>query len=418
MVSVSVLIMYVLLNMWSWKDVKWGKVTDAVEFAWQQSWSSFTTGIVLIFLYVCQIYVRERSKPTQGEEAQSTKSYDKLQSCNDYATEYSITSYLLISMLLGMSRSVVLETEAQLLLMSALGLSLLTYLMVDIRAYFQYVEECFEEDSTGSYLSQKERQDYGLIGVVPPEKELLFAKDENVHSNHHTMMDGTFLVTQIICTAVALVFFGIAWHVLFVLADSLPVVFYIVFILVAVYLTLQAFEVLVRILPSLDIFGEQEELMAAQTYYWCSCVVMFIVTCTVLGSAAYMNANDGDRIRLRQLESVQYLAMADAEDNALCPFGVQKNPMLQLMGCFSTDMKFGDRKVLTQKNPVNFKVFHWTPWWEFAETSSQLQGPHLYLCSLGMDQYFGTCQTQYKADAQAFSPDFQPFADEIATKLS
>jgi len=202
--------------------------------------------------------------------------------------------------------------------------------------------------------------------------ETLFEKDVKVHAKHHTMMEGTFLVTQIICTAVELVFFGIAWHVLFVLADTLPVVFYIVFILLATYLTLQALEVLVRILPSLDIFAEQEELRAAQTYYWCSFFVMFFVTCTVLGSASYMNATDDDRIRLRQLESVQYLAMADAVTNAICGTGVQKNPMLQLMGGFSTDTKFGNRGVLAQKNPVNFKVFHWTRWWEFAETSSLL----------------------------------------------
>jgi hypothetical protein len=252
-----------------------------------------------------------------------------------------------------------------------------------------------------------------MLAVKAPEKETFFEKDDKVHTKHHTMMDGTFLVTQIICTAVALVFFCIACHVVFVLADSLPAVFYIVFILLAVYLALQVFEVVARILP----FGEHEELMAVQTYYWCSSVVMLIVTCTVLASAADMSLNDGDRIRLRQLESVQYLAMADTEANPLCAFGVQKNPMLQLMGSFSTDMKFGNRAVLEQKNPVNFKVFHWTRWWEFAQTSPQLQGPDLYLCSLGMDQHFGTCQKQYKADAQAFNLDFQPFADEIAKLL-
>ena len=415
-VSFLILALYAVLNMWYVHSVKWGKVTDDVEFKWQQSWNSFTTGIILIFLYIVQIYFKERSKPTEVDEAPFSKAYDKLQSCNDYATEYSITSYLLISMLLGMSRSVVLETEAQLLLMSALGLSLLTYLLVDVRAYFQYVEECFQEELEPPYVSRKLTQEYTILNQDLQEKQLLFAKDTTVHTNHHTMMEGTFLVTQIICTAVAFVFFGIACHVLFVLADSLPAVFYIVVILLAVYLGLQAFEVLLKILPST--FGEPQAMMAAETYYWCSIAVMFIVTGTVLGSAASMNANDGDRIRLRQLESVQYLAMANAEANTLCVNGVQKNPMLQLMSGFSTDMKFGDRKVLEQNNPVNFKVFHWTRWWEIPATSPQFQGPLLYLCSLGMDQYFGTCHKQYKAQAQAFRPDFQPFVDEIATKLT
>ena len=402
MFSFLVLALYAVLNMWYDNDVNWGKVTAGVEFSYQQSWGSFAIGGFLIFLYIFQIYLKESSKPTKADPPTASRAYEKLQICNDYATEYSITSYLLISMLLGMSRSVVLETEAQLLLMSALGLSLLTYLTVDVRSYFLYVEDCFKE-------------------LMHSEQETFFDHDklhqDERHDKHHTMMDGTFLLTQIICTAVAFVFFGIAWHVLFVLADSLPAVFWIVFVLMAAYLTLQALDVLLRILPSVSILTEENQLMAARVYYWCSYFVMFIVTCTVLGSAASMNANDGDRIRLRKLESVQYLAMADAVPNAMCSTGVQKNPMLQLMGGFSTDMKFGDRAVLEQKNPVNFKVFHWTRWWEFAQTSPQLQGPDLYLCSLGMDQYFGTCQKQYKADAQAFNLDFQPFADEIAKLL-
>ena len=422
MFSFLVLALYVVLNMWYDNDVNWGKVTAGVEFSYQQSWGSFAIGGFLIFLYIFQIYLKESSKPTKADPPTASRAYEKLQICNDYATEYSITSYLLISMLLGMSRSVVLETEAQLLLVSALGLSLLTYLTVDVRSYFQYVEECFKEEmnSNGTAwdgLDDQERMQYTMLAVKAPEKETFFEKDDKVHTKHHTMMDATFLLTQIICTAVAFVFFGIAWHVLFVLADSLPAVFWIVFVLMAAYLTLQALDVLLRILPSVSILTEENQLMAARVYYWCSYFVMFIVTCTVLGSAAYMNANDGDRIRLRKLESVQYLAMADAVPNAMCSTGVQKNPMLQLMGGFSTDMKFGDRAVLEQKNPVNFKVFHWTRWWEFAQTSPQLQGPVLYLCSLGMDQHFGTCQKQYKADAKAFNLDFQPFADEIAKLL-
>jgi len=59
----------------------------------------------------------------------------------------------------------------------------------------------------------------------------------------------------------AFVFFGIAWHVLFVLADSLPAVFWIVFVLMAAYLTLQALEVLLRILPSVSILTEENQLI-------------------------------------------------------------------------------------------------------------------------------------------------------------
>jgi hypothetical protein len=114
MFSLFVLGLYAVLNMWYDTDVNWGKVTAGVEFSYKQSWGSFATGGVLILLYIFQIYLKESSKPTKADAATAQRAYDKLQICNDYATEYSITSYLLISMLLGMSRSVVLETEAQL----------------------------------------------------------------------------------------------------------------------------------------------------------------------------------------------------------------------------------------------------------------------------------------------------------------
>ena len=195
MFSFLVLALYVVLNMWWDNDVNWGKVTAGVEFSYQQSWGSFAIGGFLIFLYIFQIYLKESSKPSKADPPTAQRAYEKLQICNDYATEYSITSYLLISMLLGMSRSVVLETEAQLLLMSALGLSLLTYLTVDVRSYFLYVEDCFRE-------------------LMDSEQETFFDnrddKQAERHDKHHTMMDGTFLLTQIICTPVAFVFFGIA----------------------------------------------------------------------------------------------------------------------------------------------------------------------------------------------------------------
>jgi hypothetical protein len=78
--------------------------------------------VCLMLVYLFQVFVKERSKP---EETEKASTYNSLQICNDYASQYSITCYLLFSMMLGMSRSVVLESEAQLLLLCALGVSLL-----------------------------------------------------------------------------------------------------------------------------------------------------------------------------------------------------------------------------------------------------------------------------------------------------
>jgi hypothetical protein len=78
------------------------------------------------------------------------------------------------------------------------------------------------------------------------------------------------------------------------------------------------------------------------------------------------------------------------------------------------DMNVGQDSILKENNPVNFKVFHWTRWWEFAAFPDSLQqAPSLYLCSLGMEQYFGTCSAGYKKPATPFELVYQVIADEV-----
>ncbi len=125
--------------------MNWGTLQDVIEFSYQRSLVSPVIAVCLMLVYLFQIFVKERSKPEEPEKAST---YNSLQICNDYASQYSITCYLLFSMMFDMSRSVVvvLESEAQLLLLCALGVSLLTYLLVDVRAYFQYVHACLDSD--------------------------------------------------------------------------------------------------------------------------------------------------------------------------------------------------------------------------------------------------------------------------------
>jgi hypothetical protein len=317
-----------------------------------------------------------------------------MQMCNNYAMQYSIASYLLISMLLGMSRSVVLETEAQLLLMCALGLALLTYLMVYVRAYFEYVTNLVTKT------------------IETDELQMLVSTQRD---DHTAMMKSIFLFTQIIGTAVAFVFFGIAFHVLFVLSDFQGAVLWIVFMLVCLYLCIHASEVVCICASafSLSCCAGIDKFQWPRVYYLYSLFVTLIVSITVLGASATDSRVGRD---LRRLESVQYMAMANADPNQMCGSGVQKNTLLQQMASFQTDKGFDDDSILRENNPVNFKVFHWTRWWEFGLSMDSLQPPSLYLCSLGMEQHFGTCSAEYKLPAKPFESLFQVIAD--AVKLS
>ena len=56
---------------------------------------------------------------------------------------FAVSFSLLIMGLLGDTRSTVLETEAQLLVLCAVGLSVITLLSMRIRAYFDYVQDIF-----------------------------------------------------------------------------------------------------------------------------------------------------------------------------------------------------------------------------------------------------------------------------------
>jgi hypothetical protein len=376
-----VCVVYAVMNLVRQTTVKWGKDGKIpVLIAWEQGFGSFVIGGVLIILCIWDAY----RKLQHGEYfaiPEPDEEYKEMLKCNNYAMQFSIASYLLISMLLGMSRSVVLETEAQLLLMCALALALLTYLKVYVRAYFEYVKTCVETKQGD-------------------EQKLLLLMDNP--SDHDAMMTSIFQFTQIIGIVVAFVFFGIAFHVLFVLSDTQGAVLWAVFVFIGLYLCIYASEVVLSLLESFGVPCSTNPQWP-MVYYLYSILGVLIVSITVLGAAATPSLGQS----LSKLESVQYMAMANAAPNQNCTSGVQKNTLMH-------DMNVGQDSILKENNPVNFKVFHWTRWWEFAAFPDSLQqAPSLYLCSLGMEQYFGTCSAGYKKPATPFELVYQVIADEV-----
>jgi hypothetical protein len=59
------------------------------------------------------------------------------------------------------------------------------------------------------------------------------------------------------------------------------------------------------------------------------------------------------------------------------------------------DEKYSE--VPMHNNPVSFKVFTWTRWWQMQAEQGTTQGPGLYFCSTGLKQQFGKCRKQYES---------------------
>ena len=79
------------------------------------------------------------------------------------------------------------------------------------------------------------------------------------------------------------------------------------------------------------------------------------------------------------------------------------------------DEKYSE--VPMHNNPVSFKVFTWTRWWQMQAEQGTTQGPGLYFCSTGLKQQFGKCRKQYESiPGNALDDKFNTFVTKIADK--
>jgi len=274
---------------------------------------------------------------------------------------FSVTFFLFVMALLGDSRQVVLETEAQLLVLSAISLAVITVLSERVREYYIHVEE--------HYLHKE------------------------VYASYKKMVSHTLQLVQLIALTVSLALFGITIHILRTMYDSSDWNWLCILVVVVtgLYILLKLLFVVYEITMAFWPGDYMTERMATvyKYYYFFSILTVTIVICVLLAGG------DSKLDDLKRLESAQPLSMDKSvlkKNDACKNAGIQSNGLLFTELELETVSSFQIKD--TDQNPVSFKVNAWTNWWSMKKGAAQLNAD-LYLCSTGVEQQFGSCRTQY-----------------------
>lgn len=373
----------------TWYELKWGKSDIVVTYMWE-SGASLLYASFAVALFIVHVNVKHHMWrsiiPAISEQQHGDKTHGTPETGpygNEASIMFAISFFLLVMGLLGDTRQTVLESEAQLLVLSAISLAVITVLSTRVRAYFHFIEH--------NYLHDKQA--------------------------HRMMVAHALKLVDIITLAVTFALFGIAFNVLATMYDSSEwnLFFLTVIVVTSFYMLIK----LVHLIMELG-FSEYNSaptakdtwMRVSKAYYLLSIMATLLVVIVLL---AYSDDKLDD---LRRLESAQHISMDKAvlKSNTNClTTGMQSNGLLYTELELKPESTF--RVDDTLKNPIVFKVNAWTNWWYFKTESTAL-GPDLYLCSTGLEQEFGSCRAQYRAkNGKVYSSALQAPIDLAATSF-
>ena len=236
------------------------------------------------------------------------------------------------------------------------------------------------------------------------------------HEQQSLMIGFVLQLADLITIVVSVVLAWLAFSVLATMYDSTDSnLLYVVTVVVAgAFLLIRVAEVLSDLLASTSVASMLGSVWSSRAFFAYYLVSVFVLLVVLF---AFLFTHNHGAETLRKLESMQYLGMrlADVRPNTQCAAnGVQNNKMLHEFLAMRDDATY-DAVPLGANNPVTFKVFAWTRWWqlELASTAGK-QGPALYFCATGLDQEFGRCAQQYALKpGKAFDDSFQAFVDKV-----
>ena len=384
----------------TWHDVQWGSGPHkvSVKYSWEAG-ASLLYASVVVMLYIVHVNVKNgvwhALIPSAADrELDYTLNKRKRKFFIQIGTEsegpaskeasvlFAATLFLLVMGILGDSRSVVLETDVQLVLVCTISLSLLTLLCMRVRVYFEWVKEHY----------------------MPKDQE------------HATMMDFILQLVDLIAIAVSGVLLGVAIHVLATMfeAENNNLLYISFVIFTSFYLFIRVLQLLGTLLNArvTEMFKTQLDNWWDHVYFVQHVLATMFIICLLW--AFVFTVNHGHD-KLRRLESIQYLGMhkTDVATNSNCATGVKYNTLLHDFMELKAETKYADISASTD-NPVNFKVFAWTRWWqlELRQTGAK-QGPAQYFCSNGLEQEYGVCAAEVSLrPGVKFEDNFQYFVDQ------
>jgi len=386
----------------TWHDVEWGSGTNkiTVKFSWEAGASLLYAGVVLT-LYIVHLNVKNNIWhaliPSAIEDDMESKyknisrrmmltigTEDSGPATKEANVLFAVSLFLLAMGVLGDTRSIVLETDAQLVVLCTFSLAVLTLLSMRVRMYFEWTKEHF------------------------------LGKDED----YIAMINFVLQLVDVLVITVSGVLLSIAIHVLATMFESKNYnLLYICFVVVtSIYFFIRVLQLLASFLNS-QVTGAFKNVLDNwwDHVYLAQNVFSTVLIIILLFAFAFTENHGHDK--LRKLESMQHFGMykSDVSVNTVCSLsGVQNNALIHNFMNIPADAKYNEISSGTD-NPVSFKVFAWTRWWqlELGQTSGK-KGPSLYFCSNGLEQEFGTCTAEFaKKPGVKYEDNFQLFVDRV-----
>ena len=419
-------LVYLLRNYSVWHEVTW-KAEDAakgvtIKYQWEFGGSAFYA-MAVVAMYIW--FIDHRAYQILHHRVEKIASSFFFASEDNYYHHedkvkivFTVCFFLVVMALLGQSRDIILETEAQICLLSTLALCFLMIVTTRVQRFFMFVEKS---------LIDRLLRDRSRISMV----------------THVQMTRQIVAVARGISLVVKFLLFGVIVHVLYnmkVERTTQSSLWYYLVISTVVFMLLELYEVLMMLYyggwgKKSDTFVYNSIDSRKSTAKWtCGCeqicgfafnsqlryaiahyVFLIFFLASVVGILAQANQHKGKGLFLYETAQHAY-ANTGIKTNSACSFGIQKNSLTKsYLDQTIKDGKYTDIKML-DKSPIAFKLFAWTRWWtlDHIKYPDLKPGPDLYFCSTGLEQEFGLCRQQYtaKPGKEFRDADFQTVATQ------
>lgn len=351
---------------------------------------------------------------------------------NDTTILGAVTLFLLSCGSIGMSRSVALETEAQLVLACVLSFAAIEYLCAKVCSYFWYVHAHYiHQDHLDSEVS-KTHKDTEYFNIT---QSILLCR--------------LTVFVQLLVLVVNSILLYILLYVLVSLRPSTPSLAYVAVVILSVVYVLYKLASIVYqwskfefTLPKDDnasdahTFQQQYETWHAQMIKTRHTIFLgheVLTGVAIFGFIIFMYVQlfmpevwgNG----LRDDEKYQYFSLAESTSlGTTCPRGVQHNSAMRNIAGSECSGDVKAKWTLGKDTPIDMKVYEWTRWWRVIQTPvvrdpsgkpqecKDCQDVDTFFCSTGFEPQFDKCASEYKRVSQSLPGRPVPAAWQTAVK--
>ena len=409
-----------------WYDITWkpgGDSSVTIRYDVEGSQVSVLYSGIIITLYAFHLCVKNGFiKDLYGND---TKDYQQLfprLGDIDSTLLVSLSLFLLTCTCIGMKRSVILETEAQLILACALSIGVLEYFSATICSYFYYIHVAF---------------------IIPlGDTQNASTKEEQEYNRTHGifMFNLCFLVQALVLIANSLLLVILIGSLsdLAIVSPGIPVFWIYIIIMGIVYVGKKIYELFqtyqkrkeLQHAPNEETQGEiqthelwwdkwktthaenLEKMATIQNVI--VAILMFVLSVTILNALVQ---NDLHATNLMNDETYQYLSLdrgTPPNSYDLCKDVTSNNVMTKISDSTCAAEKPKDKFKVNSQTPMDLKVYAWTHWWRSLEDPVEnkkntlcvtCQKVDTFFCSTGFEPKAGKCKRESDYDRSRKVPE-------------